>query len=167
MVNILTFFTTGSYPAEGLSPFVVVRDVDTTLIVTASGMNEIGDGWYKFNFIQYTGSMDYAFTIDGGTDILDARWAFGTNENFTEDVVTGVWGAQLPGHQVAGSFGEAFVQMSGSIDVLEQFEGGRWEITSTQMIFYAPDNTTELARFDLFDFTGSNTRVNATERVRV
>jgi hypothetical protein len=32
---------------------------------------------------------------------------------------------------------------------LTAIEGGKWEISGTQMIFYDSDNTTEIARFDL------------------
>jgi hypothetical protein len=46
---------------------------------------------------------------------------------------------------------------------VKSIEGGRWQISGSQMIFYADDNTTEIARFDL-TYDGSQ---NPIERVRV
>lgn len=60
-------------------------------------------------------------------------------------------------------------QVSGSVSFIENIEGGRWIIDETvnQMIFYESDNVTEVARFNLFDITGSATSTCAYERVRV
>jgi len=46
-------------------------------------------------------------------------------------------------------------------------EGGRWLIENNQMIFYASDNVTEVARFNLFDEAGLPTETEVFERVRV
>jgi len=50
---------------------------------------------------------------------------------------------------------------------IKAIEGGRWKIVSHQMIFYDDDNTTEIARFDLFDITGDPANESVFERVRV
>lgn len=50
---------------------------------------------------------------------------------------------------------------------IKGIEGGRWKIIANQMIFYAADNATEIARFDLKDATGAATMSNPMERVRV
>jgi hypothetical protein len=54
------------------------------------------------------------------------------------------------------------------VNFLKNMEGGRWKIDTTvdQMIFYAEDNVTEVARFDLYDVTGSSTSECVYERVR-
>lgn len=59
-------------------------------------------------------------------------------------------------------------QVSGAVEFIKQIEGGRWIIDESvdQMIFYKDDNTTEIARFNLFDITGSATSTNVFERVR-
>ena len=46
-------------------------------------------------------------------------------------------------------------------------EGGRWHIENNQMIFYGPDNVTEVARFNLFDAAGLPTEADVFQRVRV
>jgi len=50
---------------------------------------------------------------------------------------------------------------------LKDIEGGKWKIIGNQMIFYKDDNTTEVARFNLFDSAGSPTMTNVYERQRV
>jgi hypothetical protein len=50
---------------------------------------------------------------------------------------------------------------------LRDMTGGRWELADNQMIFYAADNATEVARFDLLDAAGQPTMSSPFERVRV
>jgi hypothetical protein len=49
---------------------------------------------------------------------------------------------------------------------LKSIEGGRWKIESNQMIFYADDNVTEIARFNLLNAQGQPTSTEVYERVR-
>jgi hypothetical protein len=55
------------------------------------------------------------------------------------------------------------------IEFIRDVEGGKWRIDSTlnQMIFYKPDNTTELMRFNLYDANGTQSSNVITERRRV
>jgi hypothetical protein len=50
---------------------------------------------------------------------------------------------------------------------IQDFEGGRWHIVGTQMIFYEEDNVTEVARFNLLDSNGDPTGDPAAARQRV
>ena len=52
--------------------------------------------------------------------------------------------------------------VSSSVDFIKDIEGGMWQIdkTNNQMIFYKSDNTTEVARFSLFD-SDDNASVDA------
>jgi hypothetical protein len=64
----------------------------------------------------------------------------------------------------------AFLDASVILNELEfimDIEGGRWRIVANQMVFYKEDNTTEVARFNLFDSGGSPTMTNVFERQRV
>jgi len=54
-----------------------------------------------------------------------------------------------------------------AVDFIKGIEGGRWKIENNQMIFYDEDNSTELARFDLFDKDGNPSEENVYERRRV
>jgi len=39
--------------------------------------------------------------------------------------------------------------MDTDLDFVKSIEGGKWQLTGTQMIFYKSDNITEVARFDI------------------
>lgn len=70
----------------------------------------------------------------------------------------------------AGSFQvfvEDFDTLGADLEFIKQIEGGRWRIINNQMIFYEDDNTTEVARFNLFDQGGSPSMVNVFERQRL
>jgi len=71
------------------------------------------------------------------------------------DIINGVWN-HTTGQTVALD-----------VEFIKNIEGGKWEIISNQMIFYKADNTTEVARFDLFDLTGTPTNTDAYKRTRV
>ncbi len=53
------------------------------------------------------------------------------------------------------------------LTLISDIEGGRWRITGNQMIFYKDDNTTEVARFNLFDAAGDPAEEDVFERQRV
>jgi len=61
------------------------------------------------------------------------------------------------------------IQSATDLAFLKDIEGGRWIIVGTQMVFYAVDNVTEVARFNLLDNNGNATAnmANVTERVRM
>jgi hypothetical protein len=53
------------------------------------------------------------------------------------------------------------------VDDIYFIEYGRWRIVGDQMIFYKDDNTTEIARFNLFDESGTPSMDAVFERFRV
>ena len=61
---------------------------------------------------------------------------------------------------------ETTLALQASVQFLVDIEGGRWEISSNQMIFYKSDNVTEVARFDLFDGAGLPAEEDIVERTR-
>jgi len=80
-----------------------------------------------------------------------------------------VWDEQQLDHVTAGSFGNAVNEIGFDVAFIKSIEGGRWLIDTSlnQMIFYKNDNVTEVARFNLYDATGSATSDCVYERVRV
>lgn len=52
-------------------------------------------------------------------------------------------------------------------DFIANIEGGKWEIVSNQMIFYASDNVTEVVRFNLYNKVGAPASDNVYKRVKV
>lgn len=71
------------------------------------------------------------------------------------DIVNGVWADSNA------------TTLTSDVGFIKNIEGGRWRIVANQMVFYAADNTTEIARFDLKDAAGSPTMTAPYERVRV
>jgi hypothetical protein len=58
-------------------------------------------------------------------------------------------------------------QMSGTLASLYDIQYGRWQIVGNQMIFYKDDNSTVVARFNLFDDMGAPTMDAVFDRVKV
>lgn len=58
-------------------------------------------------------------------------------------------------------------QMSGTIAQLYDISFGRWHIVGNQMVFYKEDNVTEVARFNLFDDTNTQSMDAVFQRTRV
>lgn len=53
------------------------------------------------------------------------------------------------------------------IELIKQMETGKWKIEANQMIFYKDDNSTEIARFNLFDEDGNPSMTDVIERRKV
>jgi hypothetical protein len=158
--NIIAFFSDNGTPKTGLAPVIRIRNVSTTAVLVAGdAMSEVGDGWYKYDFTEYTGSIDYAMRCDGDPTGLilsgSDRYMFAGNDNYVDDI----WGAKLTDHNVSGSIGSA-------VNFMNDVQGGRWQVVSNQMVFFKSDNVTEVARFNLFDENGNPTTVNPFERRR-
>lgn len=47
---ITTSFQSGETVSSGLSPTIRVRDVETGLVVASGTMDELGDGFYAYDF---------------------------------------------------------------------------------------------------------------------
>jgi len=58
-------------------------------------------------------------------------------------------------------------EITGTLNSIYDIQFGRWRIVSNQMIFFKEDNSTEVARFDLFDDAGNPTMDAVFERTRV
>ena len=48
-------------------------------------------------------------------------------------------------------------QVVSDVAFVRSIDGGKWELVGDQMVFYAADNVTEVARFNLFDVNGNAT----------
>lgn len=73
----------------------------------------------------------------------------------------------LSSHTIAGTLASVVDQIATDAAFIKQIEGGRWKIEANQMIFYASDNVTEVARFNLFDEARSPTMISPFDRRRV
>ena len=62
---------------------------------------------------------------------------------------------------------DVVTSMTGTLNSIYDIQFGRWRIVNNQMVFFKEDNTTEVARFDLFDDAGNPTMDAVFERVKV
>lgn len=99
--KILTFFTNSGAPATGLTPTIRIRDLsDNSLVVTNDSMDEVGDGYYSYDFESYDINKEYSIRADGGGSLSASdRYTYGANENYVGDI----WDAQYGDHQIVGS----------------------------------------------------------------
>lgn len=54
-----------------------------------------------------------------------------------------------------------------NVSFIKDIEGGKWEITNNQMIFYKEDNVTEIARFNLYNENGVLSNTNIFSRIKI
>lgn len=54
-----------------------------------------------------------------------------------------------------------------NVAFIKDIEGGKWAIVNNQMIFYKSDNSTEVARFNLYNSSNAPSSENVTRRERV
>lgn len=92
-------------------------------------------------------------------DIVDAPSATG-KAALANAAADQVWDEVASGHVAAGSTGAP-------IGLVHSILGGKQQIVGNQLICYAADNTTEVARFNLFDAAGDPTMVSVYLRTRV
>ena len=119
-----------------------------------------------------SGSIRYALF-----DTLGAQKVSATNTGVYEiGTDTGLYGVQLDlSTQFSGSIvwsvnGNTNVYATEEVKIDQKMtryiHTGRWEVdeTTKQMIFYQDDNTTEIARYDLFDRSGNSSITELFER---
>jgi hypothetical protein len=106
---ILSFFTDEGSPKTGLTPTIKIRDVSNgSLLINGSSMSEVGDGFYRYNYAAYDSEKDYAVVCDGGISLNDAdRYVYAGNENYVDDISSGVWAEELNSYTVSGTSGNA------------------------------------------------------------
>ena len=92
-------------------------------------------------------------------DIVDAPSATG-KAALANAAADQVWDEVASGHVAAGSTGAL-------VGLVHSILGGKQQIVGNQLICYAADNTTEVARFNLFDAAGDPTMVSVYLRARV
>ena len=107
-MNILTYFTDKGIPKTGLSPLVKIVEVETSAIIASwVSMDEISDGWYKYNFDTYDYTKEYVVICDGGALLGQAsRYIASAVDNSNLNMSKIVLNAQSSNHQEPGSIGE-------------------------------------------------------------
>lgn len=190
MINkiITVHYTSVGVPTVGLTPIINIFELDSydqninTLVVSNGNTCEIGQGWYRYDFIEYNPSKNYVYTFDGGDSLTTGdRYKIGGNESFVEDISNGVWEEPLSGHLSTGTSGFALTQIKSDstslmvsqvaitslVNTLLKYERNRTKInTSTSTLtIYDNDGTTPLTTFHLKDHLGQPSISEICERL--
>ena len=119
---------------------------------TTTGVYQTAPGIYAA-YVAFPDNFRGQILWDTGTAFLTASYAseqYNVEEN--DPKVAETW--------------QMVNDVTGSIAALYEVQYGRWKITNNQMLFYASDNTTLLATFNLFDDQGVPTMDAVFERVK-
>jgi len=162
-LQVLAFFTDAGVPKTGLVPTVRIRDIsDNTLVITDSTSSEVGDGWYKYDFIVYDSDKEYAIRFDGGPTLSNTdRYTSGTNDSFADDIADAVFEEQINEHLTAGSLGYVVDEVNGD---LKRALGLLDENSSLDQQVYNTDHRLTSARKRIFT-DSTKTTVLATYQI--
>lgn len=187
---ITSFFTNNSVPQTGLTPLLRIWEVtpsSQTLIVNNDPMVEVGDGFYKYDFIAYDVTKDYVFRADGGgSQPIGERYQFGAtqaaiiNNNQISNIAAEVWDVDANNHLLAGSTGERLALIKADtttinvnvsvinslVQLLLKYERNRTKIDTVAktLTVYDDDCVTPLQVFNLRDSTGAPSVTDVCER---
>jgi len=132
---ITAFFTDRDIPATGLTPTIRVRRVsDGQLMVTDESMDEIGDGWYRYDFVGYDAKINYVIRCDGGPTLSDADRYMGSGSN-------DAWGQMFEGG----------ITSRETMELLRKIETNKAVVTpdDTHTTIYDDDGITPLKEFQI------------------
>jgi len=122
-------------------------------LISSFLMSEIGStGIYRAD-VNLTSAMDWG-TVTSASKNIKFIFKNPYLENST-DIANTIFGRS------------EWINTDSKITTIRDIEAGKWEIINDQMIFYAQDNLTEVARFNLFDAAGQPSEVNVYKREKV
>ena len=141
---IVASFTREGVPATGLSPTVVIRDVDTGVIVISSTpMSETGDGFYSYDFSGYNPLVDYTVVCDSVTLSGTERYTYASSGEYNEVL-------------------DSIESTVGVVDLrtllIRKIQTNRLELMdgdTDNWILYDDDEVTALLTFDVSDKNGN------------
>lgn len=144
MAWIVAYFESDGNPSIGLTPLIRIRYVSNGVIVAEDYMEDIGSGFYKFNFITYDMTKDYTILVDGGGRLR-------SSERFLEGA-TGEYGS------ISNNISLIVDNIDCRVNLMKKLATNRLEMIdgdSNNWILYDDDNTTPLLTFDASDVNGS------------
>ena len=110
-MKIITYLSNSGIPAEDMTPKITIRKVsDKSIIINNIDMNEIGSGFYDFEFSDYVEGNTYVVLVNGGESI-------GQSERYQHGIIQDI-------------------DINSAIAFIKGIEGGMWELKDNQMIFF-------------------------------
>lgn len=189
MKKIITVhYTNGGIPQPGILPHIDIYELNSNPAIPASHvvatqpLDEIGGGWYRYDFATYSPASNYVFTIDGGMTLGDCdRYKYGGNESYVEDITTSVLDEPILNHTTTGSVADTITKikadtatlmindttMAALLNTMLKYQRNRTRIdaANAQMIIYDDDCETPLTIFDLRDLRGMPSVQEVCERI--
>jgi len=139
---VVVYFESSGSPALGLFPLLRIRSVDDGSIVTEDTMEEVGNGFYRFDFFTYDITKDYIFLADAITLLPKDRFVEGA---------TGEYGKITNNISIMSDNVDCRVLLMKKLDTnkLELYEGG-----NANWILYDDDSITPINTFNARDKDG-------------
>jgi len=144
IVKLWLLYQENGTPVSGKTNLLVDVQYNGTTIYTSPLTEEGTTGVYS---VQWDSSL--SSIIEG--DVYETRYLEDTSILSMEEVL----------------FDNSILEIKENVELIKGIETGRWRIVNNQMIFYADDNTTVLAQFNLYDKTGSPASEDVYERRKV
>lgn len=127
-----------------------------------------GKGIYFYDYVDSDMEGTYLFVVNSpSVSKKDARQVYFEKRTWLDSEKSQI-------RDALGINGDKIIAVGGQLQAsaadlqfLRDIEGGKWEIVGEQMIFYKANNTTEVARFDLFNEAGIPSAQNVFKRERV
>lgn len=186
MTKIISVYygSTGLTPTIDIFELNVANPLINTLIVNDGVLTEIGAGWYRYDFVTYSSTQNYVYTIDGGVSLSsEQRYRVGGNESYVEDISSGVWEEPSVDHLNLGTTGFMLTQIKSDttsvmvsqstitslINTVLKYERNRTRIDVAQatLTIYDDDGTTPLTTFSLKDHLGNLSVAEVCERIAI
>lgn len=171
---ISSFFTNKAVPETGLIPTIRIWEVTPTsssLVVADDAMDEVGGGFYSYDFTSYDPVKEYLIRTDGGTSLpIGERFQKASNRNSAGEV----WNAQTSANDNTGTFGElnndTNAKVTTALSLLElllKYQANRTKVDpiGKTLTVYDDDGTTPIKVFDLRDFAGDPSVTEIAERL--
>lgn len=189
--TLVAFFQNNGVPVTGLSPKIHIWALNfgspaADFLVTGGSpqelMQEVGDGFYKYNFDGYNPLIEYAFRADGGASLnaVDRYYVGGTECPDPEDIAPEVWNSTSTNYLTPGTMGFQLnttkantdtivinqTTLQSLLETLLKYETSRTYIDSANntLTIYDDDCSTPLKVFELRDGAGNPSVTEVCER---
>lgn len=143
MAWIVAYFESSGSPSLHLLPLIRIRYVENGLIIVEDYMEEVGNGFYRFEFTTYDITKDYTILVDGGSLLA-------SSDRFLEGA-TGEYGS------MSNNISILVDNIDCRVTLMKKMATNRLEMVdgnSNNWILYDDDNITQLFSFDASDVTG-------------
>jgi len=145
MTWVVAYFERQGEPAINLNPVIRIRYVETGSIVAEDVMDEVGSGFYKFNFHSYDMTKDYTMLADGGISLIQ-------RDRFLEGA-TGEYGDISSNiYLMSDNIGCRILLMKKLFENKLELENGDQD----NWILYDDDGVTPLLVYDASDVNGDD-----------